>query len=181
MMKLQKWNTPDYQRIRSAKFANGQLSTTFDDGTTVTIDPDPLLPPGVHSPAWGALRTDDPYELVVSTSQGETAIPWTTIRLLSDKEFAAHWAQAAGQQAQHVGLRLKELRKKRKLTSREVATRAGIAPQSLSRIEHGHHDVVFTTLEKILAAMGCSLSDLAETQVTSSSTGALLEQLGAVD
>jgi hypothetical protein len=41
--------------------------------------------------------------------------------------------------------------------------RAGIHPQSLSRIEHGQHDVVFTTLRRVLAAMGCSLRDLAVT------------------
>lgn len=40
-----------------------------------------------------------------------------------------------------------------------------ITPQSLSRIEHGHHDVAFQTLSRILAAMGCNLRDLADMQL----------------
>ena len=43
-----------------------------------------------------------------------------------------------------------------------------ITPQSLSRIEHGHHDVAFQTLSRILAAMGCNLRDLADVQLAPS-------------
>ncbi len=47
------------------------------------------------------------------------------------------------------------------MKSKELAERAGITPQSLSRIENGKHDVVFKTLQKILGAMGYALKDLA--------------------
>ena len=43
-----------------------------------------------------------------------------------------------------------------------------ITPQSLSRIEHGHHDVAFLTLSRILAAMGCNLRDPADMQLAPS-------------
>ncbi|MGH2388657.1 MAG: helix-turn-helix domain-containing protein, partial [Chloroflexota bacterium] len=46
------------------------------------------------------------------------------------------------------------------LTGKELADRAGITPQSLSRIEHGRHDIVFTTLKRLLAPMGYGLADL---------------------
>lgn len=92
--------------------------------------------------------------------QPDVEIPWSTIRALTDKDYSAHLAAAAAEQAKKVGLRLRALRELRHLTSKEVAERAGITLQSLSRIEHGHHDVVFTTLQRILAAMGCSLQDL---------------------
>jgi len=35
-------------------------------------------------------------------------------------------------------------------------------PQSLSRIEHGKDAVVLTTVQRLLAAMGCSMHDLVE-------------------
>jgi DNA-binding Xre family transcriptional regulator len=94
-------------------------------------------------------------------SGGHVEIPWSTIRALTDREYAAHLAEAAEEQARQIGLRIRELRELRGLSSNELAERAGITPQSLSRIEHGHHDVVFRTLRRILAAMGCSLRDLA--------------------
>jgi DNA-binding Xre family transcriptional regulator len=93
-------------------------------------------------------------------------IPGLTIRALTDPEFSAHLARAAAEQARHVGKRLRELRIARGLSAKSVAQRAGLAPQSLSRIELGQHDVVFTTLQKILGAMGCSLSDLAASEPT---------------
>jgi transcriptional regulator with XRE-family HTH domain len=50
--------------------------------------------------------------------------------------------------------------KARGLTAKEVAAQAGLAQQTISRIELGQHDVVFSTLEKILAAMGYTLEDI---------------------
>jgi len=80
--------------------------------------------------------------------------------VLTDGEYAAYLAAAADEQARQVGLRIRALRTSRGLSSKELAERAGIAPQSLSRIEHGRHDVVLTTLQRILAAMGYALKDL---------------------
>jgi DNA-binding XRE family transcriptional regulator len=96
----------------------------------------------------------------VPTLDGLVEISWSAIRALTDRDYAAHLAAAAQEQARLVGLRIKALREQRGLTSKELASRAGISPQSLSRIENGHHDVVYTTLQRILAAMGASLKDL---------------------
>ncbi len=178
-MAIQRWNEPGYQRISSVRKQGDEIVVSFEDGTTVSLGADQLLSPDAHSPAWNALSFDA-YEIVVPTSLGEAEIPWTTIRLLTDKEFAVHWANAAEKQAKQIGLRLRELRKRRNLTGKEVAERAGITPQSLSRIERGHHGVVFTTLRKILAAMGCTLQDLAEVQVAPPSLETLLKHLETV-
>lgn len=178
-MNAEKWNNPAYQRIVSVENHIDKLVVAFEDGTVVRLKTEQLLPPGVHSPAWDASHFDN-YEIVVPTASGEVEIPWSTIRLLTDPEFAAHWARVAEEQAKQIGSRLRELRRKRNLTSKEVAERAGITPQSLSRIEHGRHDVVFTTLRKILAAMGYTLKDLAEVQVAPSSLGEFLNRLESV-
>src|SRR5207237_5738184 len=108
---------------------------------------------------WARL-TFDRHEVVVPTPGGPVEIPWSTVRALTDRDFGVHLAAAADEQARHVGRRIKELREGRQLTAKELAARAGITPQSLSRIEHSHHDVVFTTLRRILAAMAASLHDL---------------------
>lgn len=104
--------------------------------------------------------TFDRHEIVVPTADGRIEIPWSSLRALTDREYSAHLVTAAEEQARQVGRRIRELRESRNLSGKELAERAGIAPQSLSRIEHGHHDVVFTTLQRILAAMGASLKDL---------------------
>jgi transcriptional regulator with XRE-family HTH domain len=128
---------------------------------------------------WDAL-TFSPYEIVVPTLQGEIEVPWSTIRLLSDKEYSAHLADAAEEEARQIGLRIKELRTSRNLSGKEVAERAGITPQSLSRIENGRHDIVFTTLRRILAAMGYSLKDLATAPEQPASLASLLQRLDKV-
>lgn len=175
-MLVQKWNETNYQTISSVSTHDDELSVTFADGTTVTIRTEQVLPLEVNNPSWDSLRFDA-SEIVVPTAEGETEIPWTTIRLLTDKEFAVHWANTAEEQAKEVGLQLRELRKRRGLSSKDVAERAGISAQSLSRIELGQHDVVFTTLRKILAAMGCSLQDLSQVHKTSTSLESLLSHL----
>ena len=69
-------------------------------------------------------------------------------------------SEAAAEQARTIGSKIRELRQARGLTARELAARTGITPQSVYRIEHGKHDVVLTTLGKILAAMGYTYRDL---------------------
>ena len=155
-----KWDTPEYQRIATASYRTGKLVVTFEDGWRVTVDATHLLPPGTADVDWNRLGVT-PYELVVPAGSGEIEIPWSTIRALTDREYSAHLAAAAEEQARLIGRRIRELRQSRNLSGRELAERAGITPQSLSRIEHGRHDVVFTTLQRLLAAMGCSLRDLA--------------------
>jgi transcriptional regulator with XRE-family HTH domain len=81
------------------------------------------------------------------------------VRTLTDRGFAAHLGQAAEEQARAIGRRIRELRQARGLTARELAVRTGITPQSVYRIEHGKHDVVLTTLGKILATMGYTYRD----------------------
>ena len=83
-----------------------------------------------------------------------------TIRTLTDPQFAAEMAQAAAHNALRVGAALRTLRRQRGLTTAELGARTGMAQQSISRMENGRHDSAFSTLEKILTAMGCTLSDL---------------------
>jgi DNA-binding Xre family transcriptional regulator len=158
-----RWDTNEYQRIASAVRAGDALVVRFDDDTRVEVEAARVLPPGTRSPQWESM-TVTPYEVIVPALDGEVEVPWSTIRVLADKEFSAHLAAAAAEEARYVGRRLRELRRRRNLSGKALAERAGITPQSLSRIEHGHHDIVFTTLRRILAAMDYSLKDLSSAQ-----------------
>jgi DNA-binding Xre family transcriptional regulator len=153
------WTHQGYQRIAGARYDAGQLTVQFEDGSSANLKAESLLPSHASDVDWDAMAVD-PYEIAVPSATGPVEIPWSTVRALTDSEYSAHLADVAEEQARQIGLRIRELREQRHLSSKGLATRAGIAPQSLSRIEHGHHDVVFTTLQRILAAMGCGLQDL---------------------
>lgn len=154
-----KWDMEAYQRLASVKYQAGTLMVQFEDGSLANLAATRALPPGSRGADWSRISFN-PYEILVPTAAGEIEIPWSTIRVLTDWDYRAHLAAAAEEQARRIGERIRELRMSRNLTSKELAARAGIPPQSLSRIERGRHHVVFTTLQRILAAMGCSLNDL---------------------
>lgn len=158
---MKKWDNPRFQRICSAKADSKLFQIRFEDGAVAEIESHKILPGDSVRPRWNELRFD-PYEIVVPTEDGELEISWSTIRVLTDAAYSAHLAEAAVAQAKKIGHRLGQLRKARGMKSKELAERAGITPQSLSRIEHGKHDLAFSTLQKILSAMGYELKDLSD-------------------
>ena len=124
-----RWIHRGYQRIESARYAAGQLTVRFEDGSSVRLAAERLLPSRASGLTWDGM-TFDPYEISVPSADGPVEIPWSTIRALTDSEYGAHLAHVAGEQARQIGLRIRELREQRHLTSKELAARAGIAPQS---------------------------------------------------
>lgn len=154
-----KWDTREYQRIASVDCRNNELSVQFEDGSRALIEVDLVLPSHARDVDWGALSFDS-YQIRVPAATGPVEIPWSALRALTDREYATHLTEAAQEQARQIGQRIRELRKSRNLSSRELAERAGITQQSLSRIEQGNQDVVFATLQRVLSAMDCSLRDL---------------------
>ncbi|MHB0965784.1 MAG: helix-turn-helix domain-containing protein [Bellilinea sp.] len=174
------WNRPDYQRIKYAEPKSKILLVRFEDDSLITLPLEQVVATDPKDVLWDQMIVE-PYEILFHTRQGkDLEIPWTTIRLLSDPLFAAHWVGVTELQAKHIGERLKALRISRQLSSKDVAVRAGITPQSLSRIENGRHDVVFTTLRKILAAMGFSLKDLSEDQYIGDQIRLIIKKLDSV-
>ncbi len=157
---LKRWDNPRFQRISMVNVDHPNILVHFEDGTVAKIESGKILPPDVRHPQWERMSFNS-YELVLPTENGNFEISWSTIRVLSDAEYSAYMVKLAEEQARKIGQRLKELRTRRGMKSKELAERAGITPQSLSRIENGKHDVVFKTLQKILGAMGYALKDLA--------------------
>lgn len=62
-------------------------------------------------------------------------------------------------QVQLVGRKIRDLRKRHKLTQTELAARIGIQQSDLSRMEQGQYRVSLDTLFKILAEFEMSISD----------------------
>ena len=160
-MKEERWDKPEYQHIYTVSVQNKVLEVSFADDSRVTVPVAELL--GGQIEPFDVTYSD--YEVVVHTAMGDVEIPWTTFRRMSDADFENHWANLAEEEDRRIGTCIRKLRVARNLTGRDVASRAQITAQSLSRIEHGHHDVAFQTLSRILAAMGCNLRDLADMQL----------------
>jgi len=156
-----RWEQRDYQTITDVGFEDGRLIVRFADGDEASVSADRLVRSASNGARWGEAR-HTAHEIVVPAAEGELEISWMDVRAQSDPTFAEYLMRTADEEARQIGQRLRALRERRGMTSKEVAETAGIAPLSLSRIELGRHDVVFRTLRRILAAMNFTLRDLAE-------------------
>jgi transcriptional regulator with XRE-family HTH domain len=156
-----RWEQPDYQTITAVSY-DGHLAVHFANGDVAAVAVDRLVRPDATELNWGEVG-HSAHEVLVPMADGDTAeISWMDIRAQSDPGLAEFLIKTADEEAQRIGRRLRVLRERRGMTSKQVAEAAGIAPLSLSRIELGRHDVVYRTLRRILAAMNYDLRDLAE-------------------
>ncbi len=171
-----RWDVPAYRRISSATPRGDTLVVLFEDGSWVEVDRARIIRPEARGVRWRE-ATATPYEVVVPTAGDPIEIPWSTIRAVTDRDYSAYLAEVADEEARQIGMRIRELRERRGLGSKELAERAGITPQSVSRIEHGKHDIVFTTLRRILAAMDYSLADLVIASRESAPVAAVMRRL----
>ncbi len=160
------WNRRGYQRIAHVAWQAPELVVDFKDGSRARLEGQRLLLPDDGPVEWERL-TWSPYEIAVPGPYEVVVIPWSRVRVLTDAGYAAHLSSAAEDEARQIGARLRQLRKARGLTGKEVAERAGIPPPQLSRIERGQqHGGGLPALEPLLAAMDCTLHDLITTDET---------------
>ena len=71
-----------------------------------------------------------------------------------------------------IGRRISELRKAAKMTQEELASRAGMAPENLSRAERGQTLPHLSKLVGLANALGVSLDDIAQGRAASLQRGA---------
>jgi transcriptional regulator with XRE-family HTH domain len=155
-----RWSTRGYQRLSSAQYRDGQVTTRFENGDRASVPAESLLRLDASGVNWGAM-TFTPYEVVVPTADGAVEIPWSTIRALTDPSYSAYLGAAAAELPRKVGARLRELRERRQLSRDEVATRANIPLELLVRIESGDAETNFETMDTVLEAIGSSFQELA--------------------
>ncbi|MBP2075834.1 helix-turn-helix domain-containing protein [Oceanobacillus polygoni] len=63
-----------------------------------------------------------------------------------------------------LGIEIKQIRKNKKLTLREVSERSGLSKSFLSQVERGISSVTFTSLRKISEGLGVNISLFFETE-----------------
>lgn len=68
------------------------------------------------------------------------------------KAFEAHYLEA------RVAEQIYELREKRHLTQTELASKAGMAQNAVSRIEKGSNSLTLRTVQRVAAALGYSVA-----------------------
>jgi transcriptional regulator with XRE-family HTH domain len=156
------WDQSDYQHLVEARGEDDALWVQFADGTEAQVELRRLLdPPPASTPAWETLKVE-PHSVSFEVDEEEVELPWLDIRAATDAAFGSLLVDRAAESAQQVGSQLRLLRERRGLSGKELAERAGLSPQSLSRIERGRHDVVYSTLQRLLTAMNYDLGDLAQ-------------------
>jgi transcriptional regulator with XRE-family HTH domain/Zn-dependent peptidase ImmA (M78 family) len=162
---MNNWNNIEYQKIKKAALDKGVLTVVFVNGDEVSLPLRTVLPVGIKAVDESSIKNNE-YDIFLKSSEDEIFIPWDKIRVLTDKLFAQETAKKAEENSKFIGARLKLLRERNNIKSLELAERAGVTPQTITRIEKGYTDVSFATLQKILAAMGYSLKDLANQELT---------------
>jgi transcriptional regulator with XRE-family HTH domain/Zn-dependent peptidase ImmA (M78 family) len=177
------WENSNYQKIKEAKVNKATLTIGFENGDVVEVSKDVLLPLGFSNPDWEKMTFNN-FEIIIPADPDILEIQWDKIRVLTDASFAKYLAKVGEEQATLVGIKIKKMRERLGLKGNDLAEKAGVAPQTLSRIERGRTDVGFSTLKKILGAMGHSLKDLAneeyEHERTEKSIQSLLKRMNKI-
>ena len=161
---METWDKTEYQRIKSVSLQQNSLKVEFENGDIAFVSIDSLVTNSITDIQLEKM-TYNSFEILIPAKPKEIEIPWDKIRVITDIEYSKHVALLAEEQAKLVGIKIKRLREKKSIKSFELANRAGITPQTISRIEQGRTDVSFGNLRKILAAMGCTLKDLANQEL----------------
>ncbi len=161
---MKKWDDVNYQKFIDAHIYRDSLVIKFANGDTVSLDVKSLIPVGYDGYHVESLQVND-YEIILNGKPSDIRVQWDQIRIISDPDFAKEMVKKSEEHSQKIGSRLKTLRERKGIKGLELAERAGVTPQTISRIEKGHTDIGFTTLSKILAAMGNSLADLANEEL----------------
>ncbi len=92
-------------------------------------------------------------------------VPWDAVLYLQEPSYPYHKSKPAAQEdrtkrAARIGARIRQLREAGGLSLSDLASRTGIHPPNLSRLESGKHDPSIETLERVAAALSARLVDI---------------------
>ena len=107
------------------------------------------------------LELPNPYELVLTTSQGaRIEIPWDFARHYCDESYKPAVEALAMQGRRTLGERIRTFRESAGLTQEALATAAAIGRVTLVRLEQGKQTPRFKTLTAIAHALERPVEDL---------------------
>lgn len=156
-----RWDTLEYHQIATVEYASGDVIVEFGDGARVRVAAGLLLGDGDSAPDWPRARAEE-FHIVVPTATGDVEIPWDVIRVNTDPEFDAYWAERVATVRRRTGRRIRRLRLASGMPLTQLATRSGLAVETLSEIESSDRGADAAELDQLLEALGCSLREFGE-------------------
>ena len=87
-----RWDKRDYHRIERVRYNEDEalLTVEFADGTTVTFNPEALVPSNLAEIDWWRTASNE-IEVIVPHQSGWFEIPWDVVRRHTDPEYVEHW------------------------------------------------------------------------------------------
>jgi DNA-binding XRE family transcriptional regulator len=108
-----------------------------------------------------SLELPNPYELVVTDSEGEKhEIPWDFARHYCDPAYRPRVEAIAERGRVSLGERIREMRTAAGMTQEQLSSAAGIGRVTLVRLENGEQSPRYETLVAIARALGRAPADL---------------------
>src|SRR5437773_3051369 len=114
-------------------------------------------------PLWSRLQVEPETQgalLVPTLERCVEEIPGDVIRMMTNADYRAYMVGLASRWADRIGRHLALIRKARGFTQKAVAEAAGLGRVSLAKVETGKVEPSFSTVIKLLAAMGARIQDL---------------------
>lgn len=149
--------------IRLERLNDTQARLSLTSGESYVL----IFPSGKNFADNGFLKTAETlFDTFADTPEkvNEKNIKNINVKLyLSDYEMIANISLVLDkdEERKRIGNRIKELRKKQKITAKQLSKFSGIAPCNISRVESGLYSIGFDMLTKIASVLGCRV-DLVE-------------------
>ncbi len=99
------------------------------------------------------------YFSVLLESGKQYEVPWDFIRYICDKKYEFSREKAtSGISPEEIGRRIAWIRKSKKMTQANLASKTGIQRANIARIESGRHSPSLETLERIANSLNLPVS-----------------------
>lgn len=109
----------------------------------------------------GRVELPDPYSLRIGMREGEgEEFPADYLRYLADPEYARQQQERAERSQRRWGKHVQVLRKRYKLSRRDLAQRAGLTESELARLERGEIPASLDVLRRLAQALNLPLKEL---------------------
>lgn len=154
------------RRVEEARFfaVDSVLYIKFDDGLerVVRWSELPFARSLAFAPAAAAPGAGGESVRLTDETGRDIEISGSSLRAALDSEYRARLRSGDDSERRAVGARIRALRKSASVSQQELASRAGMAQESLSRIETGRRDPRLGTLRRLARGLGLSLDQLME-------------------
>lgn len=169
---MKPWDHPKYQQIVHAKrdplnpfvidieFANGDKESV--SLSLLSKDFEPIMKLGNEQVEREYAVRMNSHELKIEWQGVTKVFPWDVIRFYTDHDYARHMVLIGEEQLRMQGDLLKSFRNDRGYTLAELSKRSTLSGSLIQKIEAGDTDITFSTLRKLLTALGYTLRDMAE-------------------